>query len=378
MLIKIFFNVGLENYINYLIILMIFDYILIGINLNSLMIAYYLNKFDNKVLLIDKKSRDDHQIYYKNNIFLKLPEYSNNDVNFLNFLNDINVDFRSIGNKLEHINFDIIKNFKTTELITICIEFIKEFINDYTSKNIKFIDKKNLFSDESIEYIKLLCNFYNLNYNNITLFDFTNIINNCIISEFFLIDEKKLFEEIIKKYNDKNIEISYEEEFDNINNKSIKTNKRIINFNNKCLLFISPKNSKLINNKTKMFNIYNYIWNTEINIEKYHFKSIKYNYIKDNNNYIIYSKNDITHEIYNDLYFLGNNYKKIVHTYYIYDDVHDQDNLIIINNLYKIEENIVNNYKILNNLFNKKTFRIYKNDSIIDIIKLIIILNYLV
>ena len=37
---------------------MIFDYILVGINLNSLMIAYYLNKSNNKVLLIDKKSKD--------------------------------------------------------------------------------------------------------------------------------------------------------------------------------------------------------------------------------------------------------------------------------------------------------------------------------
>lgn len=357
---------------------MIFDYILVGINLNSLMIAYYLNKSNNKVLLIDKKSKDNHQIYYKNNTFLKLPEYSNNDVNFLNFLNDINLDFRSIGNKQEHINFDLIKNFKVTELITICIEFIKEFTNDYTSKDIKFTQKTNLFSDESIEYVKLLCNFYNLNYNDITSFDFTNIINNCILNEFFLIDEKKLFAEIIKKYNNENIEISYEEEFYNINNKNIITTKRTIDFNNKCLLFLSPKNITFIYNSNKPFTINNYIWNTEINIEKQHFKSIKYNYIKDNNNYIVYSKNDIDNEINNDLFFLGKNYKKVVNTYYEYTDVHYQENFIILNNLLNIEDNIVNNYKLLNKLFNKKTFRIYKNDSIVDIIKLIIVLNYLI
>jgi hypothetical protein len=357
---------------------MIFDYILVGINLNSLMIAYYLNKSNNKVLLIDKKSKDNHKIYYKNNTFLKLPEYSNNDVNFLNFLNDVNLDFRSIGNKQEHITFDLIKNFKFTELITICIEFIKEFTNDYTSKDIKFIQKTNLFSNESIEYIKLLCNFYNFNYNDITLFDFTNIINNCILNEFFLIDEKKLFAEIIKKYNNENIEISYEEEFYNINNKNIKTNKRTIDFNNKCLLFTSPKNINFINDKTEKFTINNYIWNIEINIEKQHFESIKYNYIKDNNNYIVYSKNDIDNEINNDLFFLGKNCKKVVNTYYEYTDVQYQENFIIINNLLNIEDNIVNNYKLLNNLFNKKTFRIYKNDSIVDIIKLIIVLNYLI
>jgi hypothetical protein len=365
---------------------MIFDYILVGINLNSLMIAYYLNKFNNKVLLIDKKSKDEHKIYYKNNTFLKLPEYSNNDVNFLNFLNDINVDFRSIGHRLENIDFEIIKNFKITEIITICIEFMKEFTNDYTSKDIKFINKSNLFSDESIEYIKSLCNFYNLNYYDITLLDFTNIINNCILNEFFLIDEKKLFEEIIKKYNNDNIEISYEEEFYDIDNKNIKTNKRTIDFNNKCLLFLSPKNNNLINDrngssniyKTKPYNIYNYIWDTEVNIEKHNFKSIKYNYIKDNNNYVVYSKNDIHDEIDNNLFFLGNNYKKIVHTHHEYSDVNNKDNFIIINNLLKIEDNVINNYKLLNKLFNKKTFRIYKNDSIVDIIKLIIILNYLI
>ena len=105
---------------------MIFDYILVGINLNSLMLAYYLNKLDNKILIIDKKSKENHNIYYKNNTVLKLPEYSNNDVNFLNFLNDINIDFRLIGDKLDNIKFDLVKNFKITELITISIEFIKK------------------------------------------------------------------------------------------------------------------------------------------------------------------------------------------------------------------------------------------------------------
>ena len=51
---------------------------------------------------------------------------------------------------------------------------------------------------------------------------------------------------------------------------------------------------------------------------------------------------------------------------------------IIINNMVTIEQNIINNYKILNNLPHKKKFKIYKNDSIIDIIKLLILINYLI
>lgn len=362
---------------------MIFDYILIGINLNSLMIAYYLYKLDNKILIIDKKSKENHNIYYKNNTVLKLPEYSNNDVNFLNFLIDINIDFRLIGNKLDNIKFNLVKNFKITELITICIEFIKEFTNDNTSKNIKFIDKSNLFSDKTIEYIKILCNFYNLIYDDITLSDFTNMINNCLINEFFIIDEKKLFEEIIKKYDNDYIKINYEEEFIKINKKTIETNKRTIEFNKKCLLFISPKNINFINDKITLFNIYNYIWNTKINIQKYHFESIKYNYIKNTNNvqninkYIIYSKNELTNEINNELFFLGKNYKKIINVICEFSNIIENNDYIIINNMLTIEKNIINNYKILNNLQYKKKFKIYKNDSIIDIIKLIILINYL-
>ena len=358
---------------------MIFDYILVGLNLNSLMIGYYLNKLNNKILFIDKKSKKNHFIYYKNNTILKFPEYSNNDINFLNFLKDIDINFRLIGTKLDNIKFNLCGNFEITELITISLEFVKEFVNDYSSKNVKLIDKSKLFSEKSITYIKTLCNFYNLNYYDITLYDFTNMINNCIINEFFIINEKKLFKEIIKKYNQENLEISYKEKFINIIDKNIETNKRTIIFNNKCLFFLSPKHINFINkNDYNTFNIYNYIWNIDINIEKKYFESIKYNYIKKNNFYTIYSKNELGNDIDEELFFLGDNYIKIINKNKTFSSVHYDDNYIIINNLKNIESNIINNYLILNKILNKKNFKIYKNDSIIDIIKLLLIFNYLI
>jgi len=83
---------------------MIYDYVIVGNNLNSLMIAYYLFKENYKILIIDMKNKEDHKLYYNKDIVIKNPLYSNNDVNFLNFLNHLSIDFRSIGKKCNNIN----------------------------------------------------------------------------------------------------------------------------------------------------------------------------------------------------------------------------------------------------------------------------------
>lgn len=351
---------------------MTFDYILIGLNLNSLMIGYYLNKLNYKILLIEKKSK--YMSYFKNNTIIQLPEFSNNDVNLLNFLNDININFKDIGNKLDNIKFNLLDNFNINELITISIEFIKEFINDYTSKNIKFIDKISYFSETSIEYIKSLCEFYNLNYNNITIYEFTNMINQCLINEYYIIDEQKLFDDIIIK---SNIKIIYNEEFIRLDNNSIYTNNNHIHFNNKCLFFLSPKNINFIKEKKyNLFTIYNYIWNTSINVEAKHLESIKYNYIKSTNKYIFYSKNNISNLINEQLFFINKNMNTVTYNKFEFKKSYICDNYIIVNNSINIEKNVINNYNILNELLiNKKKFKIYKNDSIIDIIKFILFIN---
>ena len=74
------------------------------------------------------------------------PLYSNNDVNFLNFLNELEINFKNIGNKIK-INFQLVENFKMNELFIIYTELLNEFINDNKSKEIKLKDKLFVFSD---------------------------------------------------------------------------------------------------------------------------------------------------------------------------------------------------------------------------------------
>ena len=102
---------------------MIYDYVIIGNNLNSMMLAYYLTNENNKVIILEKKNKEDFYLYTKNNIVYRNPLYSNNDVNFLNFLNDIKVDFKNIGNKIT-LNFNLLKRFELNELYVFCIEFL--------------------------------------------------------------------------------------------------------------------------------------------------------------------------------------------------------------------------------------------------------------
>ncbi len=208
---------------------MIYDYVIIGNNLNSMMLAYYLSNENNKVIILEKKNKEDFYLYTKNNVVYRNPMYSNNDVNFLNFLNDIKIDFKNIGNKIT-INFNLLQNFELNELYVICIEFLNEFMYNYKSKQIKLQDKVNNFSDKSIEYIKYLCRFYDCDFNEISYYDFMQIINNCIMNDFYNIDENKILDYFLKNTN---IEIKFGTESKKINNNIIQTNIDEYEFNKK-------------------------------------------------------------------------------------------------------------------------------------------------
>ena len=186
---------------------MIYDYVIIGNNINSLMIAFYLFKENNKVLIIEKKNKNNFFLHINNEIVYKNPMYSNNDVNFLNFLNDINIDFKSIGSKI-NISFDLAKQFNLNELFIFFLEFINHFMSINESKQIKLSSKLNLFSDKSINYIMFLCDFYNYNFNEISYYDFIQIINNCVINEFFIINDNEIITQIFDYFsNNTNIKI---------------------------------------------------------------------------------------------------------------------------------------------------------------------------
>jgi hypothetical protein len=353
---------------------MIYDYIIIGNNLNSLMIAYYLFKENYKILIIDMKNKEDHRLYYNKDIVIKNPLYSNNDVNFLNFLNNLSIDFRLIGKKCNNISFNLIENFKLSDLCFIFSEFFKEFTYDYSSKNIKLIDKINLFSNESINYIKSLCIFYELDFNIITVYDFIQIINNCITGEFFTIDENKLLDSIYNYFNkNTNIEIIFNEKFLKLDSVSIKTNKRYINFFNKCIFSVSPNKIDFINSETINNTIYNYKWNS--NIDENIFNNYNIHYIKNNNEYTFFSNKNNINEIKNTFFFLDNNYISNIVKYNSFTSFINNNNYVIINNQPNIESNSINNINIINKIINYKKNKVIKNDSIVDILKLLLIIN---
>ena len=218
-----------------------YDYILVGYNINSLMIAYYLNKSKNKVLIIEETS--------------ELPEtnlnllYSNNDVNFLNFLSDLSIDFKLVGDKNDDINFDLSNNIDVGDMIFIYSEFFKEFTFDYSSKNIKLHEKLYLFSDKTVNFIRNLCNFYQVDINEISLFHFTQLISFCITNEFYTLNYNKLIG-LIGDYimSNTNIEIRFNEKLINMEPNKIMTTINTITFNKSCLIDYSCGKNKIEEN----------------------------------------------------------------------------------------------------------------------------------
>lgn len=339
---------------------MIYDYVIIGNNINSLMLAYYLFKEDQSVIILDKKNINDHYFYTKNEIVYKNPVFSNNDVNFLNFLNELKIDFKLIGNKI-NINFDLIGNFNLSELLIIYCELINEFTFNYDSKNIKLKDKIHLFSDKSISYIKSLCEFYNNDFNEITYYDFIQIVSNCIINEFYTINENELKMQIFNYFKQNtNIEIKFEIEFIDLIDNIVKTNNDNFKFNNKCIFCISPDKIPFINNQIKEQVIYNYVF------------KINEKYIEDDNILQYYKNNDT-------ITFFSNTSKNFCNEIKIINKILNEelylDKYIFLNNNKTIEDNIKRNFSLLNKINNKKKYRIYKNDSLVDIVKLFLIVK---
>ncbi len=339
---------------------MIYDYVIIGNNINSLMLSYYLFKEDLSVIILDKKNLNEHFLFTKNETVHKNPAFSNNDVNFLNFLNELKIDFKTIGNKIK-INFDLVENFNINELFIIYLEFINEFTFNYDSKKLKLKDKINVFCDKTIVYIKSLCKFYNYNFDEITYYDFIQIISNCIINEFYTINENELKMQIYNFFKQNtNIELKFDTEFIDLTDKTVKTNNGEINFKNKCIFSISPDKIPFINHQANEEEIYNYTF------------KMNDKHIEDNNT-ILYHKNNNTITFFSNYPKFSNCENKIINKY-LNEDIY-QDKYIYINNNKTIEDNIKRNYNLINKIINKKKYRIYKNDSIVDIVKLFLIIK---
>jgi len=129
------------------------DYIINGISLYSLSLAYYLSKINKKCLLIDTELINTELINTENKSTKKL--YLNSNYNFIYLLKNININFND-SFKPSKLQFSL-SNFSMGELLLIFSEFLSLFFSDYYSKNITIDDYtyKNNFSDKTKQYIDL-------------------------------------------------------------------------------------------------------------------------------------------------------------------------------------------------------------------------------
>lgn len=363
---------------------MTYDYIIIGATLESYILAQKLIKLNYKCIIIEKKNKQDYFDSFnqiKSNIF-----FSSNDVNFLNFLNENTIDFKTIGT-LYNFNFKFTEILSVLELKLLYNEIIKISLYDESSKDIKFMNflDSNNFSNDSIEYINNFCLFFDKKINIITLYDFINLLNCKLFCDYYILNYKTLFTELLNK--NKDIEINFDSELIEytINNNKI-DNVKINNFsirdNFKYIFCISIKNIKKIEQNINYDYDYDYLitlkWNQNLIIPENlktdlkYFNLIEYNTILILNNHKIDIQNTK-----NKLFFITKPETIFIYKKYLLSNNLIYDNCIILKNNKNIEDDVINTlynlYKI--NINYKKMFKIYKNDSLSDIIKLYIFIN---
>lgn len=362
---------------------MTYDYIIIGATLESFILAQKLIKLNYKCLIVEKKNKEDYINSFdeiKSNIF-----FSTNDVNFLNFLNECNIDFKTIGTLY---NF----KFKFTEILTIFelkllfYEIIKILLYNESSKNIKFMNflDSNNFTNDSIEYINNFCLFFDKEINLITLYDFINLLNCKLFCDYYILNYKILFTELLNKIKDIEIQFNSELiEYEINNNKieNVKINNLSIYNNFKYIFCISIKNIKKIEKKYNYEYTYDYLitlkWNKKLIIPENLKTDLKYFNLIDNSIIILNNNNLNIQNIKNKLFFITKPEKIFIYKKYLLCNNLIYDNCIIIKNNKNIEDNVINTlYNLYDtNLNFKKMFKIYKNDSLSDIIKLFMLIN---
>jgi hypothetical protein len=235
---------------------------------------------------------------------------------------------------------------------------------------IVYLTNKN-FCTESVEYIKKFCNFFNKKYDIISLYDFMYLVNSKLFSEYYIINKSHFIKKIFKNTNvEEHITWSHE---------IINTN---FNENEKVIFDIKSENIKKLNinienDKVYKNNLYNLFWDSEIEFPLEFKNDLIYFDITKNfilNNHVI---TDDINNINNKLYFLDKPSKvTVTENNYLRENIINK-NIIFLKRSKIIEDDIINSLYILqytNSLY-LKIFKIYKNDTIIDIIKLYLCLK---
>lgn len=239
----------------------IYDYIIVGSGPAGLTLAWYLSKQNKSILLIDSQKNIGgcHRVLRVDGLLTEHGPrvYSDVYLNFIELLNDMDIDFNDI---FTLYSFDISNigertklSLQSYEVLGFIYSFVALIFNDNYGKDISmkdFMDNYS-FSDGSRDYIERLCRLTDgAETTRYTLFQFLQLINNQILYKlyqpklptdlgFLFLLEKKLRES-------KLITILLNHEAINLSNNSITVLNKLrkqtnIYFGNKFILAIPPK-----------------------------------------------------------------------------------------------------------------------------------------
>lgn len=182
-----------------------YDYILIGGGPTSLTLAYYLSKYNNKILLIEQQSiiGGVHRVdRTHNNMFSDHSPriYLNNYFSLIDILSNMGLQFDDLFTKYNFsINSSIQENiskFTYKEILAIICEFIKFCIDDNPSKKVTMIEfvRSYNFSDSTIAFLDSLCRSIDGgSIDNFTKWEFFQTINQ---NFFYSVYEPKLCNDV--------------------------------------------------------------------------------------------------------------------------------------------------------------------------------------
>lgn len=351
------------------------NYVLIGVTINNLMLCDKILKNGDNCVIYEKRNIDE---FYENCDNIKSqPFFSSNDINFMDCLKSINLNEYDAGIHYD-LSFNFIKQFKFNEINNIFHLFSNSIVDEKMLKEeqlIVYLKNKN-FCTESIEYINKFCNFFNKKYDIISLYEFMYLVNSKLFGEYYIMNKSYLIKKILKNVNIEEC-IIWSHEIINTN----------FNESDKVIFDIKPENIKKLNNNTdtkietdKVYksNFYNLFWDSEIEFPLEFKNDLIYFDITKNftlNNHVI--TDDIT-DVNKKLYFLDKPSKvTVTENNYLRENIIN-NNIIFLKRSKIIEDDIINSLYILQytNSSYLKIFKVYKNDTIIDIIKLYLCLNF--
>jgi hypothetical protein len=289
-----------------------FDYAIIGAGPTGLTIAYYLNKYGKKCILIDKN--DDiggcHRVNRVgvDNLFVEHGPrvYSDAYVNFRQLLKEWNYNFYDLFIKydfqISNIGGKSIQRLNNKEIRLFILEFIKLILGNYNSKFISvkdFLDK-NKFSDNAKDYLDRVCRLTDgAGSDRTSLFQFLQLINQNFFYNLYQPskpNDKLLFKIWKEKLNDipiylntlvSKINISYKDNEKFIDSITLKMNNGSFDLKSKKYIFCIPpkpyydlvypllnydenlKLKQIVNNNSYINDIpIIFHWNKKINLNK--------------------------------------------------------------------------------------------------------------